>query len=119
MYATAPLPRAGLRRLGVGRSRRVRLCVWLCRPTAAVGQAAQAYARARHLLHHEGGATLRARLGQRAIPGHEVALGLGVVGTAKEDLAPPRPLLAEIPAAAGTGACDAQGKSRWWFLQSG
>ena len=67
--APTPLPRAGLRRFGVGGSRRVRLCVGLGRPAAALGQAAQAHARARNLLHHEGGATLRARVGQGTIPG--------------------------------------------------
>ncbi len=57
-----------LRRPGVGCGRDLCLGVGLGRPATTVGQAAQAYASARHLLHHEGSITLRATLGERAIP---------------------------------------------------
>src|SRR5206468_10993861 len=68
----------------------------------------QADAGLRDLLDQEGGAALRAGLGDRAIPGHEVALGLAVVRAAEEHLAAARALLGQIPAAAGARAGHAQ-----------
>src|SRR5215470_14784945 len=59
------------------------------------------------LLHQERRLAARARLGDRQIPRHEVALGLGVVRAAVEHLAAPRPLGGEEPAAALLGAGDA------------
>src|SRR3954470_4468999 len=57
---------------------------------AALGDAAEANAGLVHLLDQEGGAALGAGARDGAIPGDEVALGLGVVRAAEEHLAPAR-----------------------------
>src|SRR5205814_817549 len=67
---------------------------------AALGHAAHARALAVLALDQERGAALRALLGDRPIPQHEVAPGLAVVGAAVERLAAARPLLRQEPAAA-------------------
>src|SRR5688572_5011913 len=58
-------------------------------------------------LDQERRAAARAGLGDRQVPGHEVALRLGVVRAAVEGLAAPRPLGREVAAAALLGAGDA------------
>ena len=68
-----------------------------CRRTPL--EAAEADAGLGHLLDQERGAALRAGLGQRAVPGDEVALGLRVVRAAEEDLARAAALLGEVAAA--------------------
>ena len=47
---------------------------------------------------------MRAGLGDGAVPGHEVALGLAVVRATEEHLAAARALLGEVAAAAGARA---------------
>jgi len=83
-----------LRRLGV---RRV---------VAAFLDAADSRAGARHLLDQERRGALGAGLGDGAVPGDEVAVGLRVVGAAEEDLAAARALLGEVAAAAFLRAGD-------------
>src|SRR4029453_1119370 len=74
---------------------------------AARRQAADRGAPAQDALHQEGGVAVRAGLGDRSIPDHEVAALLGVVGAAVEGAALPRPLLGQVTTAVRPGTVDA------------